>query len=297
VHTHLGLADVVGTLAARSLGVPAVSTIHLVAGQPTGRPADQTRRARARMRLAALVRRRAGARVIAVSEAARVAYLMQGWDLPRHVVTVHNGIARDARAGAGAAVRAELGIAPDELVVSTVTVLRQGKGHDLAISAVAALLARFPKLRLVVLGDGSAREQIHRLAAPLGDAVVFTGHHGDPMAMLAATDVLLHPTRMDAFPTALLEAAASRVPVIATNVGGVPEIVEDGHTGVLLDFPPTAPALTAELARLLEDPSLRRRMGERAEQRFLERFTAARWAARLREVYEEVLREGRPPPS
>jgi len=96
---------------------------------------------------------------------------------------------------------------------------------------------------------------------------------------------------MDAFPTALLEAAATRVPVIATNVGGVPEIVQDGQTGVLLDYPPRASALAAELARLLEDPSLRRRLGERAEQLFLERFTATRWAARLRAVYDEVLRE------
>jgi glycosyltransferase involved in cell wall biosynthesis len=297
VHTHLGLADVLGTLAARSLGVPAVSTIHLVAGQSTGRPLDQTRRARARMRLAALVRRRAGARVIAVSEAARKAYLLQGWDLPRRVVTVHNGIARDVRVDAGAAVRAELGIASDELVLSTVTVLRQGKGHDVAIEAVGELLPRYPKLRLLVLGDGSAREQIRRLAAPLGDAVIFTGHRSDPMAVLAASDVLLHPTLMDAFPTALLEAAASRVPVIATDVGGVPEIVEDGRSGVLLEFPPTAPAIARELARLLDDPSLRRRIGEQAEQRFLERFTAARWAARLREVYDDVLLERKRPPA
>ncbi|HWG07938.1 MAG TPA: glycosyltransferase family 4 protein [Solirubrobacteraceae bacterium] len=296
VHTHLGLADVLGTLAARSLGMPTVSTIHLVAGQSTGRPSDQTRRARARMRLAALVRRRAGDRVIAVSEAAREAYLLQRWDRPRRVVTVHNGIARELRADAGAAVRAELGIAPDALVLSTVTVLRQGKGHDVAIEAVARLLPDFPKLRLVVLGDGSAREQIRRLAEPLGDAVIFTGHRGDPMAVLAATDVLVHPTLMDAFPTALLEAAASRVPVIATNVGGVPEIVQDRETGVLLEFPPTGQAIAAELARLLEDPSLRSRIGERAEQRFLECFTAARWAARLREVYDAVLIErGRPP--
>jgi glycosyltransferase involved in cell wall biosynthesis len=290
VHTHLGLADVLGTLAARSLSLPAVSTIHLLAGQLTG-TSDWTRRARARMRLAALVRRRGGARVIAVSEAAREAYLQRGWDLPRRVVTVHNGIAREVRAGAGAEVRAELGIAPDELVVSTVTVLRHGKGHDVAIAAVGELLARFPKLRLVMLGDGSAREQIRRLAEPLGDAAIFTGHHGDPLAVLAATDVLLHPTLMDAFPTALLEAAATRVPVIATNVGGVPEIVQDGQTGVLLDYPPSASELAAELARLLQDPLLRRRLGERAEQLFLEHFTAAQWAARLRAVYDEVLRE------
>jgi glycosyltransferase involved in cell wall biosynthesis len=293
VHTHLGLADVLGTLAARSIGTPAVSTIHLVAGVPTGRASDETLRATARLRLAAFVRRRAGARVIAVSDAARDAYLRQHWDLPERVVTVHNGIAREVGEAAGAKVRSELGIAPDELVVSTVTVLRAGKGHDVAIAAVGELLAGFPRLRLVVLGDGSAREQIRRLAEPLGAAAIFTGHHPDPMAVLAATDVLLHPTLIDAFPTALLEAAASRVPAIATDVGGVPEIVQDGQTGLLLPFPPTAQALAQRLATLLEDEPLRRRMGEQAEGRFVECFTATRWAGRLREVYDDVLSQRR----
>lgn len=289
VHTHLQMADVQGTLAARSLGIPAVSTLHLVAGQPTGTASDDGARGRARARLAALVRRRAGARVLAVSEAARRAYLATGWDAPSHVATVQNGIARSADPAAGAAVRAELGIAPDALVVGTLTVLRPGKGHDAAAGAVRQLLGRFPSLRLLVCGDGPARAEIHRLVAPLGEAAILAGHRGDAMAVLAASDVLLHPTRMDAFPTALLEAAAARVPVVATAVGGIPEIVEDEVTGLLLGAPPTAGTVADALARLLGDAPLRARIGEAARARFEQRFTAERWAERLRAVYDAAL--------
>jgi glycosyltransferase involved in cell wall biosynthesis len=291
VHTHLALADVLGTVAARSLGIPSVSTIHLLARQATGRRYDASWRGRARDRLAALVRRRAGARVIAVSDAAREAYLQTGWDDSSHVVTVHNGIARTARQSAGERVRAELGIEPDALVVSTVTVLRAGKGHDLAIEAVRRLIGRFPRMRLVLLGDGPAREEIHRLVAPLGPAAILTGHRDDVMDLLMATDVLLHPTQVDAFPTALLEAAAAEVPVIATAVGGIPEIVEDGRTGFLLAFPPRPDTLAERLEALLADESLRRSLGRAAREDFLQRFTADRWLARLRAVYDDVLAE------
>lgn len=289
VHTHLALADVLGTLAARSLGLPSVSTIHLIARQSTGRAADASPSGIAKARIAAFVRRHAGVGVIAVSDAAREAYLETGWDLARRVVTVHNGIARRPSAQAGRRIREELGLESDALVVSTVTVLRAGKGHDVVFESVRRLLPRFPRLRLVVLGDGSASDEIRELARPLGDAAIFTGHRPDVMAVLAATDVLLHPTLMDAFPTALLEAAAARVPVIATAVGGIPEIVVDTRTGLLLPFPPTAVELTERLGLLLADESLRRSFGERSHERFLELFTAERWASNLRTVYDAIL--------
>jgi glycosyltransferase involved in cell wall biosynthesis len=288
VHTHLDLADALGTLAARSLGLPSVSTVHLLAGEPTGQLSAAGFRGAARARLVALVRRHAGARVIAVSNAARDAYLATGWDTPQRVITVHNGIAREARPQQGAQVRVELGLEPDALVVSTLTVLRPGKGHGVVVEAVRRLLPRFPGLRLLVMGDGPARADIQRLAESLGATALLTGHRDDVMAVLMATDVLLHPTLVDAFPTALLEAAAARVPVVATAVGGIPEIVEDGETGFLVPAPPTAETVAARLEPLLADAALRARVGLAARERFEERFTAERWAARLRTVCDEV---------
>jgi glycosyltransferase involved in cell wall biosynthesis len=97
---------------------------------------------------------------------------------------------------------------------------------------------------------------------------------------------------VDAFPTALLEAAAARVPVIATAVGGIPEIVEDGETGFLVPAPPSAETVAARLEPLLADAALRARVGLASRERFEQRFTAERWAARLRTVCDEV-RTGR----
>jgi glycosyltransferase involved in cell wall biosynthesis len=281
LHTHLEYADLVGGAAARTLGLPAVSTLHVM--DPRAGARD-----RVRARLATAVRRRWHARVIAVSDHLRTAYLTAGADRPAHVTTVHNGIATHAAPGAGALVRAELGIGPDELVVAVVAVLRPGKGHDLAIAAVEEVGRTVAGVRLEIAGDGPARDEVARSAARLGDRARLIGHRDDIMAVLDAADVLLHPSRADAFPTVLLEALAAGVPIVATAVGGIPEIVEGGRTGLLVEPPFDHRAFVPLLARLLADPDLRRAIARRGRERFDQEFTADRWAARLRAVYEDV---------
>ncbi len=285
VHTHLGYADMLGGLAARSLGIPAVSTLHIMEWQRDRRHV----RAYAKERLMALTRRRCSSTVIAVSDAARRAYLDTGWDSPERVVTVHNGIAAEPREGAGGAIRAELGIGAEELVVGMMTVLRRGKGHDVAVSAVRSLRERIPGLRLLIAGDGPHRAEVRALAAQLGDGAVMTGHRDDVMALLEAVDVLLHPTRVDAFPTALLEAMAAGVPVVASAVGGVPEIVDPGRTGVLVPAPPDPAHVEEALEPLLRDGDLRRRLGDQGRERFREHFTAQAFAARTRAIYDAAM--------
>ena len=281
LHTHLAYADLLGGPAARSLRLPAVATVHVMQEFPG-------RRESLRRSLTAFSRRRCLRAVIAVSDAARDWILERDRLPPGHVRTVHNGIDARPEPGAGRAVRAELGVAADDLVVMMLSVLRAGKGHDVAIEAVAELRERFPRLRLVIAGGGPAADDVRRLARGLGDTAVLTGHRADVMALLDASDVLVHPSSVDAFPTALLEAMAAGVPVVATRVGGIPEIVDDGETGFLFEPPARAPAVAAALAPLLADQGLRRATGARARERFAERFTAERWAERLRAVYEEV---------
>jgi glycosyltransferase involved in cell wall biosynthesis len=285
VHTHLDSADVLGGLAARSLGLPSVCTVHLAA---TAVSADPGARGRAKAALVERVRRHTARTVIAVSDAARAAYLARAGGPPARVVTVHNGIAHASPARPAAAIRAELGLAAEAVVVAMVSVLRPGKGHEVAIAALAALADRHPDAVLLLVGDGPSREEIRALAAPLGDRVVLAGHRDDVGAVLAAADALVHPTRMDAFPTVLLEAAAAGLPVVATRVGGVPEIVVDGTTGVLVPAPPEAGAFAAALAPLLGDAPLRARLGAAAGARFAAEFAADRWAVRLRAVYESA---------
>src|SRR5438067_1782724 len=164
LHTHLGGSDFLGGIAAKALGIPAISTLHQVSWQ-TGSPRDKVK-----YRLQALARRRCAANVIAVCEAVRERYLSRRWDKPSRVVTVHNGIANQSEPGAGRKVRDELGLAPTDLVMTMVSVLRRDKagmlppdsvltvaGHDVAVPAMRALAGEFPDVRLVVVGDGPDR--------------------------------------------------------------------------------------------------------------------------------------------
>jgi glycosyltransferase involved in cell wall biosynthesis len=286
VHTHLGYADLVGGLAARSLGLPVVSTVHAIEWE------RDTVRDRTKSRLMALARRHCATRVLAVSEHARQAYVATGWDTAERIHTVRSGVLTGPRPGSGRAVRAELGLAPDDLVLAMVSAMRSEKGHAVALEAVRRLVARVPRVRLVVAGDGPTAAEVSRMAAPLGDAVVLTGYRDDVMELLDATDVLIHPSRTEAFPTALLEAMAARVPVVATAVGGIPEIVADHQTGLLVDAPPDAGRFVDAVLTLAADADLRRRLGEAGRRRFEDEFTAERWAHRVRAQYDAVLDRG-----
>ncbi|HEY4280657.1 MAG TPA: glycosyltransferase family 4 protein [Conexibacter sp.] len=283
LHCHLTAADILGGVAARRQRIPSVTTVHL-----TGKAADASGpREEVVQRLVVAARRHTMRRVIAVSDAVRDAYLAARKDTPARVTTVHNGIARNPPARA-AEVRRGLGIEPDAIVAAMVSVLREGKGHAAAIEAVAHARKRFPKLVLLIAGDGPLRGEIAVAAGAMGGGVVLAGHRGDVIDVLGASDLMLHPTAVDAFPTVLLEAGMCGVPVIATRVGGIPEIVDDGVTGLLVPAPATAAALEAPLERTLADTALRARLGAQARARFDERFTAARWTQRLREIYDQV---------
>jgi glycosyltransferase involved in cell wall biosynthesis len=285
LHTHLGTSDFLGGLAARSLRLPAVSTVHVMEW-----PRD--RRNDVKVQLISAARRACMARVIAVSEPAGRWMLEHRWARPRQLVTVHNGVAGVPRPGAGRPVRRALGIAEDALVVAMLSVIREGKGHDVAIAAVARRRARVPGRELVVGGDGEGRARLEALTAR--DAgVTFAGHREDVMEVLDAADVLLHPSRIDAFPGALLEAMAAGVPVVASAVGGIPDIVDHGGTGVLVSPPLTSAVVADALAPLLADAGLRVELARRGRERFERRFSAERWLERTRAVYESVLADAR----
>ncbi len=293
VHTHLRTADLVGGVAARGLRLPHVSTLH---GFDWGAHGPGTSaRGRAGTALVMMSRRRLARRLIAVSKAVERDYLAYTGDASEHVVTIHNGTARTARPGAGRAVRAELKLRPDEFVVVMLSWLHPLKGHKLAVEAAARLTDRIPGMRLVIVGDGPEAERLRRDAGRLAPATIFTGYRSDVMELLDAADLLLHPSRMEGFPVTLLEAMAARVPILATRVGGIPEIVEDGITGILLKPPASADGLAAAIETLRGDPGLRARLAERGQRRFEERFTAKQWAGRLRLFYETELKAEQTP--
>lgn len=283
VHTHLKHADLVGAVAARRLGIPMVSTLHVIEDRTT-------RLGRGKRGLAAAARRSTAARTIAVSDAQRRWYLETLHVPADRVVTLRNGVRRPPPVGVveRTARRAALGASDDTVLVVAVGVLRPEKGHADLAAAVARLPRDLP-VRVVVAGDGPERARLDALAGPLGDRFALLGRRDDVPALLEAADLVVHPSTADALPTALLEAAAAGRPVVATSVGGIPEIVTPG-TGVLVGVG-DVPALSEAIAALVRDPTARQRLGRAARERFDREFAVDAWAGRLRVLYDEVLAE------
>jgi glycosyltransferase involved in cell wall biosynthesis len=186
-------------------------------------------------------------------------------------------------------VRRQLGIASEDVVVMMLSTLRPEKGHSVGIAAIEQLRDRHRGLRLLIVGEGPARLDVERASARLGTAARMMGYRDDVMSLLDAADILLAPSLVDALPTALLEGMAASVPVVATAVGGIPEIVEAGVTGLLVDPPPEASAFAAAIELLLCDAEMRWRLGRQGRERFERRFRGGPWIERVRGVYDEVL--------
>ncbi|HJU47877.1 MAG TPA: glycosyltransferase, partial [Gaiellaceae bacterium] len=182
----------------------------------------------------------------------------------------------------------------DARVLLAVGRLERQKGLDVALRALAAVRRDHPAAHLVVLGEGSLREELVALAAELGlgGAVHLPGRVGDVGAWLQRAELLLHPARWEGFGLAVLEAMLCARPVVATRVSSIPEIVVDGETGLLVAAD-DAPALAAAVGALLSDPRRARAMGTAGLARAQAEFSVARMADRTLAVYREALASAR----
>jgi glycosyltransferase involved in cell wall biosynthesis len=283
LHTHtLAAANALGRLAARWARLPVVSHLHI---ENHFRPATHWL-----LRGADNLSARLAAAHIAVSQDTKRAYERQGY--PPRIEVVYNGVALGgARLGNGR-LRAQLGIPEGAPLIGEIGRLCDVKGQRELIAA----LAQVPDARAVLIGGdleqgGAFQTSLEHEAERLGvrDRVVFTGRREDAADLLAELDVLALPSWTEGLPLVVLEAMAQRRPVVATPVGGTPEVVVDGETGLLV--PPRDPdALAAALRRLLADADLRRRMGEAGFDRVREHFSADAMTRRVLAIYDEVLR-------
>jgi glycosyltransferase involved in cell wall biosynthesis len=187
--------------------------------------------------------------------------------------------------------RAELGLASETPVIAIVAVLRPQKAITVLLEAHALVLDRIPDAHLVIAGDGECRQELERRARDLGleARVHFLGRRSDVDSILAAADVAALSSDFEGTPLFIAECMANHTPVVATAVGGVPEVIEDGHTGLLV-APRDPAALAAGLAHLLSHPAERERIAAEAFRR-LDRFTLDAVAARFGELYETLARE------
>ena len=213
------------------------------------------------------------------------------WRSRAREYVVPNGIPapEPVPSGRRAEVRAELGVADDDVVVLMVARLSRQKAHDVMLDAIAR--ADRPNLRLVVVGDGKRREELEALVAERGleKAVTFLGLRRDVPRLLAGGDVFALSSVHEGVPISVIEAMTAGLPVVATDVGALRDQVTEGVDGFLVPSG-DAEGLAERLARLADDPALRAELGRRAQERARAEFTVENTAAAFTEMVESVAR-------
>lgn len=209
---------------------------------------------------------------------------------------VYNGFTFAERAGGGESFRSGLGVADDEILVAQVGHIGDIKNQKATMLAAAKALAENGKLRFVIVGKPlfkAEHERYHRelvgLAGQLGieGRVSFAGYLEDVGEVYEAADIVVCPSKMEPFGRVAVEAGAAGKPVIASRVGGLPEIVEDGKTGVLIDRPDPEP-LCEKILALAADPAECARLGENARLRVTSKFSKEQLVASLEEIYYSI---------
>jgi len=187
--------------------------------------------------------------------------------------------------------RARWKISPDAPLLGCVGVLLPDKGQEWLLRALAETRKEFPKAKLLLAGDGPSRPQLEQLARELGvaDSVVFAGFVTDVENVYAALDVFLLPSFFEALNNSLLAAMAYEIPSISFNRGALCEIIEHGHSGLLVEAANT-PALNSAITKILRDPAAAKKMAEAARQRIIENFSSNKMVEATLRLYESLLK-------
>jgi glycosyltransferase involved in cell wall biosynthesis len=211
-----------------------------------------------------------------------------------NIIVIPNGVMPSKRVTCrdSAELRAELGLPVDAPVVILFSRLNRMKGIEYFLEAAVTVLERFPNVKFVVAGDGGNRPELEAYAAKLGIAsnVLFTGFRTDLPDLLCEAEISVLPSLSEGLSNSLLEAMSAGVPVIATDVGGNPEIVEDGVSGLLVPVRDSA-ALAGAMIRMFADPELRKGMGAAGRRRIASTFSMERSLESVESLYEKLMRE------
>lgn len=287
IHAQLEFSIILGSLAARLMGIPCVATLHTL-----DNPQEQRARWRYRITLAAL--KHLCNRSIGVSKITRLHYLRDGKIPDEKIITLYNGIDlsiyKDTSTEERIAKRKEFGLAPDSVVAVTVAVLREPKGIQFMLQAMAQLRETHPNLQYLIVGDGEHGPALKEMARNLGltTQVIFAGQRKDIHEILPACDFFVLPTLTEALPTVLMEAMAAQKAVIASNVGGVPEMIEDGVNGRLLP-PGDVSALAHACAQLAENSALRKAWGTAGQAICQKKFNIQAQITALEALYHSLI--------
>jgi glycosyltransferase involved in cell wall biosynthesis len=296
LHTHCSMAGFLGRIAGRLAGVPViVHTLHALASRDNQAPWKQ------RVYLA-IERWLDGCtdQYVAVSAAMGRQVVEKRIADRRHVTVIHHGLDLDPylQLQGSRGKRRQLGLHPTCLVVGMVGRLEPQKGVEYLVDAMPRLCALHEDARVLIIGDGPLRQSLENRATRRGvhDRVRFLGWRTDVPEILAELDVFCMPSLWESLGYSILEAMACGVPVVASDVEGIPEVVVHGETGLLV--PPGDPSALAEaISLLLDRPDLRCAMGragqKRVEQRFSERMMLDRYEQMYLDLSREADRKGR----
>ncbi len=238
-----------------------------------------------------LARYRAAARIVAVSQCVASVVMSSGLP-PGQITVIPDGVPMPEapRAEEREAARRSLGIESGALLIGCVAALTPDKGQEILIRELPAIRAQFPRCQLLLVGEGPCRAHLGAMALGLGveDSVHFAGFVENVGGAYAALDLFAFPAQAEALGTALLSAMARGLPIMAIPSGGVPEVVEDGRNGLLVNGLEPG-AFASAVARLVAHPDEALRLGNAARETVMTRFSADRMVEKTFRLYEDLV--------
>ena len=288
IHSHLFGANLYSCLAGAILRLPVITTFH-------NAPLFQGRLEKF-MALKSIIIRNFAAQMVFVAEYMRKDYVGNS-NLPvNKSLTVYNGIelSNENDSIDNSSLKNELGILDDDLLVGHVANLRAPKGHRYLIEAASDVCKRIPNVMFLLIGeegDGTIKKEIQDFIAEsgLGENIRLLGFRKDVNKLLQLIDVFVLSSTSEGLPLSVIEAMASSKPVVATNVGGLPEIVVHDQTGYLVE-PQNTEALAEKLIFLLENDALRSRMGQAGRKVIEEKYSLQTMIDNYQNLYENLVR-------
>ena len=231
------------------------------------------------------------ARVIAISEGIRQILIREGIP-PSHVVTVRSAVdsapyQHDCECSE---FRRTFGLPDGAVTLGVIAQLIQRKGHRHLLAVLPEIVARHPETKVLIFGKGGLRQDLEDEVTRLGleDRVIFTGFRTDLARWLPCLDMVVHPADMEGLGVSLLQASAAAVPVVATRAGGIPEAVEHGVSGLVVE-PGDNQALSAAILSLLDTPEMRKTMGAAGRMRVGHDFSTTHMVEGNLALYRDVL--------
>lgn len=293
IHTQLQFADALGNLCAAILGIPSFSTLHTI-DELTYKDGKEYWREK----LTWFFLKYFCGKIIAVSENARQFYIKH-WGAPGNkIITLYNGINlshfKESTMLDVVEKKRSLNLPSDGILFTTVAVLREPKGIQYMLKAVPEILKKEPNFYYLVVGDGNHAGHLKEITRSLKieEHVIFTGQRTDIREILAISDAFVLPTLTEALPTVLIEAMAAQKAIIASTVGGIPEMVIEGVNGLLVQ-PGNSTQLEKACIQLAQDKVLRDMMGKQGYGIAFNKFNLDTLIRNLSNEYEEAIANGR----